>query len=65
MTHGLYNGEKVLEEEPLQLPVSAQGAKLNELARAVWWGHNQRVSIYTDFKYAFRLCHATSMLWKE
>lgn len=28
-------------------------------------GHNQQVTIYTDFKYAFGVCHATGMLWKE
>ena len=56
---------EVLEAEPLQLSVSAQGAELTASARAAWWGRNQWVTIYTDSKYAFGMCHAMGMLWKE
>jgi len=53
---------EVLEAEHLQPSVSAQGAELSALARAAWWGRNQQE---TDSKYAFGVCHATGMLWKE
>ena len=55
---------EVLEAEPLQLSVSAQGAELTASARAAWWGCNQRVTTYTDSKFAFGVCHAMGMLWK-
>ena len=56
---------QVLETEPLQLVVNAQETPLTEIARAAWWGSNQQVTIHTDSKYAFGVCHATTMLWKE
>ncbi|KAK4823005.1 hypothetical protein QYF61_024807 [Mycteria americana] len=68
MTHGLYavvRNLEVLEAEPLQPSMSAQGAELTALARAAWWGCNQQVTISTDSKYTFGVCHAMGMLWKE
>ncbi|KAK4807566.1 LOW QUALITY PROTEIN: hypothetical protein QYF61_003355 [Mycteria americana] len=56
---------EVPKAEPLQPSVSAQEAELTALARAVWWGPNERVTIYTDSKYGFGMYHATSMIWKE
>ena len=56
---------EVLEAEPLQPPLRAQGAELTALARAVWWGSNQWVIIYNDSKHTFGVCYAKGMLWKE
>ncbi|XP_064356244.1 uncharacterized protein LOC135324271 [Dromaius novaehollandiae] len=56
---------EVLEANPLSPSVSAQGAELIALTQAAKIGKNLRVNIYTDSKYAFGVCHATGMLWKE
>ena len=65
MGYAVARNLEVLEAEPLQPSMSAQGAELTALARAAWWRRNQWVTIYTDSKYAFGVCHATGMLWKR
>ena len=45
--------------------VSAQGAELIVLARAACLGSGKRVTIYTDSRYAFGVCHTIGILWKE
>ncbi|KAK4810532.1 hypothetical protein QYF61_004495 [Mycteria americana] len=56
---------QVIEAEPLPSRLSAQGAELVALTHAAHLGKGKRVNIYTDSRYAFRVCHATGMIWKE
>ncbi|XP_054828238.1 protein NYNRIN-like [Eublepharis macularius] len=56
---------ELLEAEPLPSTWSAQAAELYALRRALILGRGQRVTIYTDSKYAFGVCHAHGALWKE
>lgn len=65
MDHAVLRNLEVLETELLQPSVSAQGAELTELTKAAWWGCSQRVTICTDSKYAFGVCHAMAILWRE
>ena len=65
MGYAVVRNLEVLEAEPLQTSANTQGAELTALAKAAWWGHNQRVTTYTASKHAFGVCHAAGMLWKE
>ncbi|CAM5079131.1 unnamed protein product [Eretmochelys imbricata] len=55
----------VIEAAPLPPSFSAQGAELHALTRACLLSSGKTVTIYTDSKYAFGVCHATGQLWKQ
>ncbi|CAM4646510.1 unnamed protein product [Caretta caretta] len=55
----------VIEAAPLPPSFSAQGAELYALTRACLLSSGRTVTIYTDSKYAFGVCHATGQLWKQ
>ncbi|GAB0209769.1 hypothetical protein GRJ2_003442600 [Grus japonensis] len=56
---------KVLLAGPLPPTLGAQGAEIVALTKAAQYAIGIRVNSYTDSKYAFGVCHATGMLWKE
>ncbi|GAB0177243.1 protein NYNRIN-like [Grus japonensis] len=56
---------KVLLAGPLPPTLGAQGAEIVTLTKAAQYAIGIRVNLYTDSKYAFGVCHATGMLWKE
>ncbi|GAB0207455.1 hypothetical protein GRJ2_003211200 [Grus japonensis] len=56
---------KVLLAGPLPPTLGAQGAEIVALTKAAQYAIGIRVNLYTDSKYAFGVCHATGMLWKE
>ncbi|GAB0207301.1 hypothetical protein GRJ2_003195700 [Grus japonensis] len=56
---------KVLLAGPLPPTLGAQGAEIVALTKAAQYVIGIRVNLYTDSKYAFGVCHATGMLWKE
>jgi len=55
----------VLIAGPLPLSLGAQRAEIVALTETARYAKGKKVNIYTDSKYAFRLCHATGALWKE
>ena len=55
----------VLLAESLPSGLGAQGAELIALCRAARLARGKKVNIYTDSKYAFGICHAIGMLWRE
>ena len=57
--HGL------IEAEPLPSNKSAQAAELTALTRACELAKGRRLTLYTDSKYGFGICHSTGALWAE
>jgi ribonuclease HI len=55
----------ILKSGPLPLITSTQLAELVALTKALRLSKEQRVNIYTDFKYAFLILHAHAAIWKE
>ncbi|XP_075269543.1 protein NYNRIN-like isoform X2 [Opisthocomus hoazin] len=55
----------VLIAGPLPLSLGAQGVEVVALTEGARYAKGKKVSIYTESKYAFGVCHATGALWKE
>ncbi|KAK4807174.1 LOW QUALITY PROTEIN: hypothetical protein QYF61_024294 [Mycteria americana] len=56
---------EVIDAGPLPATISTQGVELIALAQVARLGSGKRITIYTDSRYAFGVCHAIGMLWKE
>jgi ribonuclease HI len=55
----------ILKSGPLPPNTSAQLGVLVALTKALRLSKEQRVTIYTDSKYAFLILHARAAIWKE
>ncbi|KAG1933997.1 hypothetical protein F2P79_020134 [Pimephales promelas] len=56
---------EILEQQPLPSHFSAQAAELVALTAACKLASGQRVTIYTDSRYAFGVVHDFGALWKH
>lgn len=56
---------QVLLAEPLSPSLGTQGVEIITLTGAARYAVGMCVNLYTDSKYAFRVCCATGVLWKE
>lgn len=57
--------EAVVETAPLPIGTTSQKAELIALTRALHLSKGQRVTIYTDSRYAYLITHTHSILWQE
>ncbi|CAD7693961.1 unnamed protein product [Nyctereutes procyonoides] len=57
--------ETVVETVPLPIGTTSQKAERIALTRALHLSKGQRVTIYTDSKYAYLIAHTHSILWQE
>jgi ribonuclease HI len=54
-----------IKSGPLPPNTSVQLAELVPLTEALRFSKEQKVNIYTDFKYAFLILHAHAAIWKK